>query len=106
MEKIYHIIAFILYYLKEVILSNLMLAIDILTPRYRMSPAVVEVKLRTRKEVHILALSNLITMTPGTLTLDYDEKENRLWVHNMYYRDPQKFEQKMEEMQSRIMKIF
>lgn len=104
--KIYHLVSFILYYLKVVILSNLSIALDILTPRLRMSPEIVEINLKTQKEVEILAISNFITMTPGSLALGYDRERNILTVHIMYYKDPGSFHKTLEQIQNRIDKIF
>ena len=105
MKKIYHLISFLLFYLKEVWISNLVLALDIITPRYRMEPSIVKVPLKVKGENQILALSNLISMTPGSLALDYDDDGCCIRVHVMYYQNPEKFHRTMEEMQDRILKI-
>ena len=106
LKKIYYLIRFLLYYLQEVILSNISIAADILTPKHRMSPAIVDVKLYAKNENEILAIANLVSMTPGTLALDYDQERNVLKVHAMYFDDPEKFRKSMEKLQMRIHKIF
>ena len=104
--RIYHFLVFLLYYIKTVIQANLALAADILTREIKMSTAIVEVKLKTRKERHILALSNLISMTPGSLTLAYDEESNSLKVHIMYSGHVGSFQKSADDLQEMIMKIF
>lgn len=104
--KIYHIIAFLLHYLKAVILANLTLAAYILTPELKMSTAIVDVKLNSRNENHILAMSNFISMTPGSLTLHYDEVNNSLKVHIMYTGHVGSFQKSTENLQKMITRIF
>ncbi len=104
--RIFYVLSFFVYYVRVVILSNISIAFDILTPRLRMSPEIVEIKLKTLKEVEVLAISNLITMTPGSLALGYDKVKNTLIVHIMYYKDPGSFHNTVEKIQDRIDKIF
>ena len=104
--KLYHIISFIVYYLREVILSNISIAVEILTPKHRMTPGILDLKISATKEAEILAISNLISMTPGTLALDYKREENSIRIHTMYYDDPEEFIKSMNRLQSKIHKIF
>lgn len=81
------ILAFLAYYLKELVLSNLIIARDILTPTHYMRPGVVAIPLRAQTDFEITLLANLITMTPGTLSLDISEDRKTLYVHAMYVHD-------------------
>ena len=60
--------------------ANLSIARDVLSPNPRIEPETIELETRAETPVEILALSNLITFTPGTLTLDI-EPGGRLVVH-------------------------
>ncbi len=104
--KIYRIFVFLIHYLKAVILANLTLAAFILTPELKMSTAIVDVKLNSRNENHILAMSNLISMTPGSLTLHYDEVNNSLKVHIMYTGHVESFQKSVENLQKMVIRIF
>lgn len=81
------IAAFLAYYLKELVVSNLIIARDILTPTHYMRPGVVAIPLRSSTDFEITLLANLITMTPGTLSLDISEDRKTLYVHAMYIHD-------------------
>ncbi len=88
--KLHKLIAFIPFYVKEVVLSNFNVASDILSPRLRATPAIVEVPLdpgHTDLQLYILAC--LVTMTPGTLTVDISPERDRMTLHVMYAADPQ-----------------
>ena len=64
------VISFFFFYLGEIILANVQIAIDILTPTHRMRPAILAIPLDVKSDVQLLVMNNLITMTPGTLSLD------------------------------------
>lgn len=95
-----------MYYLKAVMQANLALAADILTPELKMSTAIVDIQLHTSNENHILAMSNLISMTPGSLTLNYDEETNTLKVHVMYTGSVGTFQKSATNLQEMVKRIF
>lgn len=51
------------------------------------NPDVLEVPLRVETDLAITTIANSITLTPGTLTMDYDEERNALYVHAIDGRD-------------------
>jgi multicomponent Na+:H+ antiporter subunit E len=53
----------------------------ILHPRMPIKPGIIKVPTGLRSDVGITGLANAITMTPGTLSVDVDEKEPSLYVH-------------------------
>ncbi|MGK0456671.1 MAG: multicomponent Na+:H+ antiporter subunit E [Zhongshania aliphaticivorans] len=62
-------------------------AYDVVTPSHYMKPAFIELDLKGMSDRQILFAANLITMTPGTLSLDVCEETQRLKVHSMYVDD-------------------
>ncbi|MEM9399431.1 MAG: Na+/H+ antiporter subunit E [Verrucomicrobiota bacterium] len=84
-------IFFIGFYLHEVVLSNFRVAWDVITPKYFMSPAIVAVPIDHLSDFQILVLTNLITMTPGTLSLDVSQNRKELFIHSMYIEDEEQF---------------
>lgn len=82
--RIFYSIELLAFYLYEVVLSNVKVAFDVLTPTHRMSPEMIKIEITGLTDRQILAASNLITMTPGTLSLDVNENRSHLKVHCMY----------------------
>ncbi|HEX9787585.1 MAG TPA: Na+/H+ antiporter subunit E [Candidatus Binatia bacterium] len=72
------------FVLWELILANLRVAYDVMTPGYRMRPGVVGIPLDARTDAEITLLANLITLTPGTLSLDVSTDRRVLYIHVMY----------------------
>jgi multicomponent Na+:H+ antiporter subunit E len=77
-------IEFLLFYLKEVFVSNLRVAYDVLTPEHKMNPGIIALDVADMTESQIALMANFITMTPGTLGLAVSEKLDRLYIHAMY----------------------
>jgi multicomponent Na+:H+ antiporter subunit E len=68
--KVLQVARFALFYLWQLILSNLRVAYDVVTPTHYMRPGVIAVPLEAHTDAEITLLANLITLTPGTLSLD------------------------------------
>lgn len=81
------IIAYIGSFLKELVTANLDVAKRVVMPNSRIKPDVMEVNLRVKNPTAVTILSNSITLTPGTLTMDYDQKRNSLYVHGITAAD-------------------
>lgn len=98
---------FMAFYLREVLLSNLQVAYDVLSPRPRMRPAILAVDLDALTDQQLIALANLITMTPGTLILDVSEDHRQLLVHAMYVDDLEAFNRDLTtRFARRIRRVF
>ena len=105
-------LAFAAFYVGELVLSSLRVAYDVLTPRLHARPGIVAVPLEARTDLEITVLANLISLTPGTLSLDVSPPEpgrpRRLYVHAMYLdedadalRDDLKW-----RMERRVLRLF
>ncbi|MGB4335179.1 MAG: Na+/H+ antiporter subunit E [Chromatiaceae bacterium] len=70
---------YLLYFLKELVRSNLRLATVVLSPGLPMSPGIVKVRTRLKSRMGRLLLASSITLTPGTLTVELQDEW--LYVH-------------------------
>jgi multicomponent Na+:H+ antiporter subunit E len=73
----------LLYFSVQVVVANLRVAAAVLGPRRLLRPAVVAVPLDVEGDDGIALLANLITLTPGTLSLDVSDDRKTLFVHAM-----------------------
>jgi multicomponent Na+:H+ antiporter subunit E len=83
-------IAFIFYFIKEMIWANLRVAADVVTPQHYMRPRIIGLPLTAHTHAEITLLANLISLTPGTLSLDVSSDRRMLFIHAMYAEDPEK----------------
>ena len=95
--KLPRVLGFIVYYLWELIKSNAIIAYDVLTPTHHMKPGVIGIPIEAKTDLEIAALANLITMTPGTLSLDISPDRKTLYVHAMYIHDPEELRRDIKE---------
>lgn len=95
--KLPRVLAFIGYYLWELAKSNAIIAYDVLTPTHHMKPGVIGIPIEAKTDLEITALANLITMTPGTLSLDISPDRKTLYVHAMYIPDPEELRREIKE---------
>ncbi len=91
------VLGFIGYYLWELVKSNAIIAYDVLTPTHHMKPGVIGIPIEAKTDLEITALANLITMTPGTLSLDISPDRKTLYVHAMYIHDPEELRRDIKE---------
>ena len=105
-SRIPRIIAFIIYFFYELLLANLKVAFDIITPRHRMKPGIIAVPLDIKSDLGITILSNVITLTPGTLSLDVSDDKRTLYVHALYVDDPEDFRRDIKDgFEKKLMEI-
>lgn len=72
----------------ELVVSSISVAWDVLTPRHRARPGIICIPLKAKGEAEVLLVTNLISLTPGTLSLDVTEDCNTLVIHAMFADDP------------------
>jgi multicomponent Na+:H+ antiporter subunit E len=97
---------FLGFFLVELILASLRVAYDVLTPRHHMRPAVLGIPLDLEGDLEITFFANIITLTPGTLSLDVSSDRKTLYIHAMYIDDVQQFKQNLKNrLERRIMEL-
>lgn len=81
-------IRLLVMFVYELLASSFEVLVDILTPQHRANPAIIEMPLDVKTDAGILLVTNLISLTPGTLSLDVSEDRQTLLVHAMFADDP------------------
>ncbi len=82
-------VAFVFTFVWELLLSNFKIAVDVLRPKPRMRPGIFAYPLEAQTDGEITLLANIITLTPGTLSLDVSTDRKTLYIHGMYLEDPE-----------------
>lgn len=68
-------------FLSELVKSNLSVLIHVLRPKLQVRPGVFAYETALRTDWEVTLLSCLITLTPGTLTLEVSPDQRRLYIH-------------------------
>ncbi len=69
------------FFLFKVFSSAVDVAGIVLTPRIALKPCVVRIPTKLTSRLATTLLANLITLTPGTLSMDYDWEQQCYFVH-------------------------
>lgn len=86
--RVWYWVKLIVLFHYELIVSSLSVLWDIVTPTHLAQPAIIDVPLDVKTDAGILLVTNLISLTPGTLSLDVSEDRKTLTVHAMFADDP------------------
>lgn len=106
-SKVPKVIGLIRFFAWELVKANLRVAYDVVSPRQRMRPGVVAIPLDVKSDPEITLLANLITLTPGTLSLDVSTDRQVLYVHSMYIGDVGEFSRQIKEgFERRVREVF
>ncbi len=100
------LVRFIGFYIVEVVRANLRVAFDVVTPTSYARPGVVAVPLEARTDAEITLLSNLITMTPGSLSIDVADDRSVIYVHAMFVEDPDELRRQIkDDLERRVLEL-
>ncbi|WP_106751941.1 Na+/H+ antiporter subunit E [Pannonibacter carbonis] len=83
------VVGLILLFLKELALSAWRVALLVSRPKLDVSPGIIAFPLTVERDFEIALLANLITLTPGTLSVDVSEDRKVLYVHCIDLPDPE-----------------
>jgi len=83
------IISLVVLFLWELLVSAVRVAVLVLRPDLKsvLKPAIVAVPLTVKSDAEITLLANLITLTPGTLSVDVSKDRSVLYVHALTLDD-------------------
>jgi len=105
LKKIYYLLVLVVWYTSQLVKANLIIAWDILTPRLKTNPAFLEVPLTIQSDMGLLLFSNLLSMTPGTMTFDISEDKKTLRAHVLYFVSEEIVLRELERFQKKIKRI-
>lgn len=74
-------LSLILLFLRELIVSALRVAWLAVQPRIKIRPAIIAHPLTLTTDAQITLLANMITLTPGTLSVDVSDDRKTLYIH-------------------------
>jgi multicomponent Na+:H+ antiporter subunit E len=106
LKKVVAILNLLILFLKELVLSSIMVVKEVLRPRLDIQPGIFAYPTKLKTDWEITTLSCLITLTPGTLTLDVSPDGDILYIHSMDIRDTEEaIEQIKNTFERAIMEV-
>ena len=105
-RKLERVLRFAVFYLRDLILANLRVAYDVMRPTQRMRPGVLAIPLDAKTDVEITLLANLLTFTPGSVSLDVSSDRRFLYLHAMYIDDVEKYRESVKNtIERRVLEV-
>lgn len=81
------VLDFMAFFIWDLIRANIRMAYTVIFPSRTMRPGIVAIPLDAKTDVEIMLVANLISLTPGTFTIDVSTDRKTLYVHEMYIDD-------------------
>ena len=81
LRRAWRILVLLLVFLREVVESALQVAGFVLQPSLSIKPAVIEYPLNVETDREITTLANMISLTPGTLSMDVAPDRSAIYIH-------------------------
>jgi len=104
--RLFYALGFFFFYLGKLVQSNMVIAYDILSPNLSSNPGFVQVPVTLQSDAGMLLFSNLVSMTPGTLTTDISSDKQFFEIHVLYMKESEKeIIDEMMRMQQKIKKF-
>ena len=95
------------FFVWELMLANVKVAIDVVRPRTTIRPAVIAIPLDVTSDGEILLLSMLINITPGSVTIDLSDDRRTLYVHVMHMTSADASRREIKEgFERRVKRLF
>ncbi|SRR5690554_774494 len=89
------ILMFIISFFYDMILANIEVTKEIMTPELNMTPGIIAYEHSLKTDFEITMMTNLIALTPGTMVLKISEDKKILYIHGLYVKNKEKFVEKM-----------
>lgn len=90
----------------DIFTASLALAWLMLQPRPKLSPAVIAIPLDVESDAEIVLLANLITLSPGTLSVDVSNDRHTLYVHTINHDRPDEFRAEIKDgLERRVLEV-
>lgn len=74
------------YFVWELIVASAIVAWEVVTPRIGINAAVVSVRLTSDVPGIVTAVANMVSLTPGTVTLEIDDENSTLFIHVLHLK--------------------
>jgi multicomponent Na+:H+ antiporter subunit E len=84
------LLRFLSVYAYELVVANVQLARDLLRPTMPFKPGFIRYDSSQLSATETVVLGNMISLTPGTVTVDTGEEGRVLYIHTVYAQDPEK----------------
>lgn len=99
------LVVLVAFYVRNLLAGNLQVAKEVATAEHRMRPAIVRFPLRIQSDLGVVVLANMISFTPGTLTVDVADDHSALYVHGMHVSSPDDLRRHLQTLEDQLLRV-
>jgi multicomponent Na+:H+ antiporter subunit E len=96
-RRTYLVLRLIAIFVRELVKSGVTVARIVLRPGLEFRSGILAIPLACKSDLEIMIFANLITLTPGTLSIDVSDDRSTLYVHAIHTDDPAADKQGMKD---------
>lgn len=105
-DRITGLVSFIFFVIFHLIAANLRVVRDVLRPTHQLRPGIVRIPLEAQTDAEIILLANILSLMPGTFSLDVSDNREYLYVHAMHLPDRDAFEGWVKDsLEPRVLRV-
>lgn len=97
MKRVFKVIKLVILFFKELILSNIDIVKHVYRPNLDIEPGIFALPTELKNNWEITMLANLITLTPGTLSVAVSEDNTMIYIHAMDLPDTEQAIQSIKD---------
>lgn len=97
---------FVGFFLVKLVQATTIVAWEIITPGSRINQGVISIEVLGASDALVTLVANVITLTPGTLTLEVRDDPTRLFVHVLHLRDMEAVRRDVQRLEALAIRAF
>ncbi len=105
--RLWALLLLLFFCIKELFKSSIIVAWDVITPKKYHTPIIIDIDLDCQLDIEVTLLANLISLTPGTLSIDITKNKHQLKLHVMFGQQPEEVRKFIkQQLEPKVMKVF
>ncbi|WP_414841083.1 Na+/H+ antiporter subunit E [Enterococcus saccharolyticus] len=90
MDRVWALVKLLFLFFVELVKSNIDVIKIILSPKLKNKTGIVAVETRLDSKLEITLLAGLISLTPGTISMDFSDNGKTIYIHSLDIPDKEK----------------
>lgn len=99
-------IGFLGFFVWKLVAASAIVAWEVVTPRNRINEGIIAVPVHGTSDVLVTIVANFITLTPGTLTLEFERAPSVLYIHVLHLRSIDAVRHDVQRLEHLVIRAF